>query len=1032
MTRKVIFNFYDNLEYQKKAINSVVALFRGQDRELGDVIYRGKTRHIGRISEEIIRNRLDIGRNVILENLREIQTQNMLFPSADLQPIYNFSVEMETGTGKTYVYLRTILELYKNYNFLKFIIVVPTVAIRKGVEKNIEILKEHLKTLYDLDISNYAFVYDSNNLNKLMDFVEARDLRIVIMNIQAFNKDSNKIRREDERGRVLWDLIKYTKPIVIIDEPQRLEGNGKKKSASLKAIEELDPLFILRYSATHKKLYHQVYKLDSYQAYKQDLVKKIEVKTVYGNISKDYPYVRYIEFTRDLKAKIEIFYREPGGQVKLRTFNVQKGVSLYELSGELSQYRDMIVLEDPHKINGLKIGYKEGILILKEGENNYNLDELDLIRILIRLTIQTHLTKQLKILEKGYKIKVLSLFFIDRVKNFRDSEAPDGRGIYARIFDEEYEKVIKDPRYNELFKKYPDLFPEYKNVQKVREGYFARDKKNNETEIEDWDWGKDELEVKAKSQEDIERGIQLILEKKDELISFDEPLAFIFSHSALREGWDNPNVFQLCTLKKGSSEIAKKQEIGRGLRLPVDIYGNRCFDSEINVLTVIANDYYDHFAEALQKDFRLEEGLDQEEVTFEVIYQTLADAGMPEEFLVADTVEAFRTELINAGIINAKTNELTKDAAEIIYHEFTNAILQPYQEAIKEKFIENMKAKGSKRIEIKNGDEEPVENGYHSFVTEKEFQKLLAELRERINKRTIYHVNIDKEEFIKQSIEEINKHLTYKSIYRQYEVATGGIDFKKSNELQIHDPAKFTINLGTEAIENNKSDFEIINYLMHQTFLPRKALIRIYSALENKILLQKQEILDEVIKILQNKLNEFQAKNIEYEVLDGVVFEEKNIFAVDEIEQWMLNESAKKAYKTKEEYRKALQKYIRVDSHGEYEFARSLDEDPDVLLFTKLKKGGLVIETPYGNYTPDWAIIHKVDDHRAKLYFIVESKFDKERVNLTDVEKAKIECARKHFATVSSDVVFDWVNSYERFKDIVNRSIQKNYVVKGS
>jgi type III restriction enzyme len=1019
MTRKVIFNFDDNLEYQKKAINSVVALFRGQDRELGDVIYRGKTRHIGRISEEIIRNRLDIGRNVILENLREIQTQNMLFPSADLQPIYNFSVEMETGTGKTYVYLRTILELYKNYNFLKFIIVVPTVAIRKGVEKNIEILKEHLKTLYDLDISNYAFVYDSNNLNKLMDFVEARDLRIVIMNIQAFNKDSNKIRREDERGRVLWDLIKYTKPIVIIDEPQRLEGNGKKKSASLKAIEELDPLFILRYSATHKKLYHQVYKLDSYQAYKQDLVKKIEVKTVYGNISKDYPYVRYIEFTRDLKAKIEIFYREPGGQVKLRTFNVQKGVSLYELSGELSQYRDMIVLEDPHKIYGLKIGHKEGVLVLKEGENNYNLDELDLIRILIRLTIQTHLTKQLKILEKGYKIKVLSLFFIDRVKNFRDSEAPDGRGIYARIFDEEYEKVIKDPRYNELFKKYPDLFPEYKNVQKVREGYFARDKKNNETEIEDWDWGKDELEVKAKSQEDIERGIQLILEKKDELISFDEPLAFIFSHSALREGWDNPNVFQLCTLKKGSSEIAKKQEIGRGLRLPVDIYGNRCFDSEINVLTVIANDYYDHFAEALQKDFRLEEGLDQEEVTFEVIYQTLADAGIPEEFLVADTVEAFRTELINAGIINSKTNELTKDAAEIIYHEFTNAILQPYQEAIKEKFIENMKAKGSKRIEIKNGDEEPVENGYNSFVTEKEFQKLLAELRERINKRTIYHVNIDKEEFIKQSIEEINKHLTNKFIYRQYEIATGGIDFKKSNELQIHDPAKFTINLGIEEIENNKSDFEIINYLMHQTFLPRKALIRIYSALENKILLQKQEILDEVIKILQNKLNEFQAKNIEYEVLDGVVFEEKNIFAVDEIEQWMLNESAKKAYKTKEEYRKALQKYIRVDSHGEYEFARSLDEDPDVLLFTKLKKGGLVIETPYGNYTPDWAIIHKVDDHKAKLYFIVESKFEKERV-------------RKHFATVSSDVVFDWVNSYERFKDIVNRSIQKNNVVKGS
>lgn len=1032
MARKIIFNFDGDLQYQKDAINSVVNLFQGQDRELGDVIYRAKSRQIN-LYEDIVRNKLSIGSNDILKNLREIQTKNMLFPSSELQPIYNFTIEMETGTGKTYVYLRTILELYRNYNFLKFMIVVPSVAIRKGVEKNIEILKEHFKALYNgLDISKYAFVYDSNNLNKLMDFVEARDLRIVIMNIQAFNKDSNKIRKEDETGRVLWELIKFTRPIVIIDEPQRLEGNGKKKSASLKAIEELDPLFILRYSATHKKLYHQVYKLDSYQAYKQDLVKKIEVKTVYGSISKDYPYVRYIEFTRDLKAKIEIFYREPGGQVKLRTFNVHKGVSLYELSGELPQYRNMIVLEDPHKITGLKIGHGDSVLVLKEGENNYNLDELDIIRILIRLTIQTHLAKQLKILEKGYKIKVLSLFFIDRVKNFRDNEAPDGRGIYARIFDEEYEKVIKDPRYNVLFKKYPDLFPEYQNVQKVREGYFARDKKNNETEIEDWDWGKDETEVKAKSQEDIERGIQLILEKKDELISFEEPLAFIFSHSALREGWDNPNVFQLCTMKKGSSDIAKKQEIGRGLRLAVDIYGNRCFDKEVNVLTVIANDYYDHFAEALQKDFSQEAGLDREEVTFEVIYQTLADAGMPKELLGADTVEAFRKELVSAGIINPKTNELTKDAAEIIYHEFSNQTLKLFQEVIKEKFIENMKERGSKRIEIKNGDEEPVENGYHSFVTENDFQRLLEELRERINKRTIYKVKIDKEEFIKQSIEEINRHLAYKTIYRQFEVETGGIDFKKPSEFEIKDPSRYTVSFGEEEIKITKSDFEIINYLMQQTLLPRKALIRLYSALEKKILLQKQEILDEVIKIIQNKLKEFQVKNIEYEVLDGFVFEEKNIFAVDEIEQWMLNENAKKAYKTKEEYRKALQKYIRVDSHGEYEFARSLDEDPDVLLFTKLKKGGLIIETPYGNYTPDWAIIHKVDDHTAKLYFIVESKFDKERVNLTDVEKAKIECARKHFASISCDVVFDWVNSYKKFKEVVNRSIQKSPIHRGN
>lgn len=1027
MSHRIVFNFDENLKYQRRAIDAVISLFNGQDRELGDVIYRGATHYIKSfVAKDPVRNRLDLGESTILNNLREVQHNNMLFPSDSLDSGYNFSVEMETGTGKTYVYLRTILELYEAYNFMKFIIVVPTVAIRKGVEKSIDMLKDHFKTLYGgLDISKYAFVYDSSNLGKLDDFVEARDLRIAIINIQAFNKDTNKIRKEDERGKILWELLKYVNPIVIIDEPQRLEGNGKRKSASLKAIEELNPLFILRYSATHKKLYNQVYKLDSYQAYKQDLVKKIEVKTVYGNISKDYNYVRYVEFTKDLKAKIEIFYSEPGGSVRLRTFNVLKGASLYELSGGLPQYRHMIVLEDPHKINGLKIGTRDDVLVLKEGQNNYDVDDLDLIRIQIRLTIQTHLQKQLKILEKGYKIKVLSLFFIDAVKNFRDSEAPDGRGIYARIFDEEYAKIILDPRYNEVFKKYPELFPEYKNVQKVREGYFARDKKNNETEIEDWDWSKDELQMKAKSQEDIERGIQLILEKKDELISFEEPLAFIFSHSALREGWDNPNVFQLCTLKKGSSEIAKKQEIGRGLRLPVDIYGNRCFDSDVNVLTVVANDYYDHFAEALQKDFSSEAGLDREEVTFDVVYATLEEAGVPKEMLVAETIEAFKGELVEAGIINPKNNELTKDAAEILYYEFKNPVLKTYEMHIKEKFIEKMRDQGSRRIDIKNGDEEPVQNGYHSFVTEKEFQKLLSELRNRIVKRTMYQVKIDTEQFISECIAELNEKLRFKALKREFLVAEGKADYDASRRLKFADPARVNMSLGDEDIEVTKTDFEIINYLMHNTMLPRKALFRIISGIENKKLLQKQAVLDEVMKLILDKLAEFEVRNIDYEVIDGYVFEEKTIFSVEEIERHMLDN--KRAYKTNEDYRRALHKYIKVDSDGEYEFAKSLDADPDVLLFTKLKKGGLVIDTPYGNYSPDWAIIHKVDDKTARLYFIVETKCDKERKDLNAIENAKIKCAKKHFAKVSDDITFDWVDGYRRFKEIVNRETKRKF-----
>jgi len=1027
MQKKIIFNFDDNLPFQQDAMNAIVNLFQGQDKELGDVIYRGVKKPAPNVFlEDPGRNRLDLGETDIIRNLRRVQQDNMLFPVAELDSGYNFSVEMETGTGKTYVYLRTILELYNSYNFLKFIIVVPTVAIRKGIEKSIDMLKEHFKTIYDIDISQHASVYDSKKTGQMQVFTADRDLQIVIMNIQAFNRETNKIRTEDERGQVLWDLIKHVKPIVIIDEPQRLEGSGKKKTSSLKAIEELQPLFILRYSATHKKLYNQVYRLDSYQAYKQDLVKKIEVKTVFGSINRDYPYIRYMNFTKDYKAKIEIFYSEPGGVIRQKPFDVAKGISLQEISGNLPQYKNMIIMEDPHKKNGLKIGTGGSSFLLHEGENNYESDAIDLIRIQIWLTIQKHFEKQLKILEKGYKIKVVSLFFIDAVKNFRDSESPDGRGLYARIFDEEYAKIILDDHYNKVFELYPDLFTEYKDIQKVREGYFARDKKNNETEIDDWDWSKDDADVKAKSQEDIERGIQLILDKKDELISFEEPLAFIFSHSALREGWDNPNVFQLCTLKHGSSEIAKRQEIGRGLRLSVDIEGNRCFDNDINVLTVVANDYYDHFAQALQKDYMDESGFNREEVSYEMLKSTLEKAGLPKELITPVTIEKLRTELAEAGMIDPKNNCLTKKVADILYYEFTDPNLKNHQQNIREKFIEVMKDKGSKKIEIINGDEPPIENAYHSFISEKEFEQLWHKLREAIVQRTMYQVKIDNEEFIRECILEINAELKHRVIMRDFEVATGKADFDAAKRLQFDDPTKIIISLGKEKIDISKSDFEIVNYLMSHTMLPRKAIFRIIDRMDEKLLLQKQAVLDEVMKIIKTKLIEFSVKGIDYEPIDGYLFEEKTIFEVEDINREMLDK--KRAYKTNEGAKKTLHKYIRADSDGEFAFARSLDEDPDVLLFSKLKKGGLVIDTPYGNYSPDWAIIHKVDEQTAKLYFIIESKFDKKQENLTPVEAGKLKCAREHFAKISADITFDWVNNYQRFKILVSKENEKRKV----
>jgi len=1022
MSTRIAFQFEDKLDYQRAAIDSVINLFKGVNRQADSAIYRNLSR-IQKIAEgDPVRNPQIVAGIRLLNNLRDVQLENMLFLDQQLEN-NNFTVEMETGTGKTYVYLRTILELYRTYGFTKFMIIVPTIAIRKGVEKNIDMLREHFMALYDgLDLKNHSFVYNSTSPKEISSkFVETRDLSIAVMNIQAFNKETNKLRQEDEYGQVLWDDIRYINPIVIIDEPQKIEGAGKKKSASLEAIEMINPLFILRYSATHKRLYNQVYKLDSYDAYQNNLVKKIEVKTVHGTIPKDFPYVRYVEFTRDLYAKLEIFQVEQGGVIRTRTVNVRRGADLYELSGNLDQYRNMIIQEDPHQLKKLKIGTGDNIIELGIGENNYEYTENDIIRIQIRLAIRSHLEKQLKILRKGYKIKALTLFFIDAVDKFRDNTAADGRGEYLRIFDEEYAKIIEDKRWNKLFSEYPALFKKYNEIEKVREGYFAVDKNKQTVEVEGWESILDEQKIKQKSQEDVDRGIELILEKKDELISFEEPLAFIFSHSALREGWDNPNVFTLCTLKRGGSEIAKKQEIGRGLRLPVDINGNRCTDEEINELSIIANDYYDQFAAALQKDFNEQAGFNKDEVTAEVIYKALKESGIPAEKLNAALVDTFKNELLQNNYINDK-NQLTRAAKDIRTIEFKDETLKEHSSMIKEKFVEHMIAKGTKKIPVKNGDEPPVENGPHSFMSEEHFVQLLKELSSRMTKRTMYQVQIDHGAFIHACIEELNDLLRNKRIRNEFEIETGKATFNEQQKFMLGEALEQFEYEELNSIVQKKSDFEIINYIMYHTLLPRLAIYKIISKVERKILLSNQDILDLVTQRIKKKLTEFKALGVtEYQTIDGYVFSDKTIFEADSIDRAMLDDASNLVYKTKESNRKALYKFYRLDSEGEKKFAEQLDADPSVLLFTKLKKGGFVIDTPYGEYSPDWAVIRSGEDNIAKLYFIVETKIDKEEKDLTPVEKRKIRCGELHFKAVSDDVQFEWASSYNDFMSKIGR-----------
>ncbi|EEX73612.1 DEAD/DEAH box helicase family protein [Leptotrichia hofstadii] len=729
MSNKIIFQFDDNLEYQKKAVKSVVELFRGLPKTI-DSIYAEKIRKTRITEKDPVRNIDIVKGEKLLQNLKKVQLGNGLFTDEISYRNHerDFTIEMETGTGKTYVYLRTILELYKEYGFKKFMIVVPSIAIRKGVEKSIKQLTEHFKRLYNVDLSKYSFIYDSNNLGKVNNFVEENNLSICVMNIQAFNKDSNKIRKDDEYAKNLWRDIKFVRPIVLIDEPQKIEGTTKKKSQSLKAIDELEPLFTLRYSATHKNLYNQVYKLDSYEAYKKDLVKKIRVKTINSVISKDFPYIRYTYFTKDYRARIEMFSQEQGQSIRFRSFDVENGFSLYELSGGLSQYKDMFIAEQPHKEKALKIASVNGDIELKLGESNKKLEDKEIIRIQINLAIDNHFKKQFEILEEGKRIKGLTLFFIDEVKKVRDSGVSDGRGAYLKIFDEEYLKIVQ--KYKEKIKKYKNYFPHYEDVNLVREGYFALDKKKKEVEVE----YKKENEVKAKSQEDIDRGIELILEKKDELISFNEPLAFIFSHSALREGWDNPNVFTLCTLKNGSSDIAKKQEIGRGLRLPVDVNGNRSLDKNVNELTVIANDSYENFSRMLQEDFN--KNINKNEVTSDLLLITLEKSGIPKIKITSELVDEFKKELIEKRVMDSN-NVLLKNGEEDIKEiHFSNETLQEHSIQIAENFVKYMVEKGSNRIEIANGDNEPIVNKRRSFISEKDFQNLFEELGTNLSKKS--------------------------------------------------------------------------------------------------------------------------------------------------------------------------------------------------------------------------------------------------------------------------------------------------------
>ena len=571
--------FDPNLSYQLDAIKSITDLFEGQPIE--DTATEYQLTHTGQQSLiNGIANNLTLSDQQLLKNLQHIQKRNNLPISTDLDHM-QFSVEMETGTGKTYVYLRTIYELFAQYQFKKFVIVVPSVAIREGVLKSLQITHKHLQNKYDHPPIHFN-VYQGKQVSKLRTFATGNHIEILVINIDAFTKDENIINKPNDRlsGQRPITFIQATHPIVIVDEPQNMETDKRKK-----AIHSLNPLCTLRYSATHKKLYNCVYSLNPVKAYDLGLVKQIDVTSVIEENAQNSAFIE-VQNTKATKtkvlAKLAIHVNTPSG-VKKKAVTVKQGDDLYTLSNQREIYKNAFIVEQIDPLNRC-ITLSNGILLF-QGERQGDLTE-EVMKSQIRATIEEHLKKESILNSKG--IKVLSLFFIDRVANYRqyDAQHNPSKGKFALWFEELYQELID---------KMPRLKAQYKHpLSDIHNGYFALDKQRKT-----WKDIGERASINSALAADT---FNLIMKDKEKLLDMDNPLRFIFSHSALREGWDNPNVFQICTLNETQSEIKKRQEIGRGLRLAVDQKGNRTYDRHVNRLTVIANEAYEDFAKALQKE----------------------------------------------------------------------------------------------------------------------------------------------------------------------------------------------------------------------------------------------------------------------------------------------------------------------------------------------------------------------------------------------------------------------------------------------
>lgn len=1026
-------------QYQTDAVDAVVKVFNGQGyynnmtyiRDLGSKKEEQYQRTFDDYQEKENENIEPIGyKNQIIEitddhllkNIHMLQSQNNIKLSSSLVKDLgrcSLDIEMETGTGKTYVYIKTMFELNKRYGWSKFIVVVPSIAIREGVKKSFEMTTDHFMQYYGKKAR--FFIYDSSNLNQLDDFSSNSGINVMIINTQAFAtslKEGGKSKeariiyseRDEFASRRPIDVIKANRPILILDEPQKMGGK-----VTQKALKNFNPLFSLNYSATHAKQHNLIYVLDALDAFNKKLVKKIEVKgfeikNLRGTDS--YLYLEEIVLSNKkppmARIEMEIRYNK---SINRETRILGEKDNLYYVSQEMEQYRGFTISEiDP--IRGT-VTFKNGEVI-KTGEVVGDVSERDMRRIQIRETILSHFEKEEKLFNMG--IKTLSLFFIDEVAKYRqyDEDGNEILGEYGQIFEQEYINVL-----NEYIKVFDTPYQKYlkstcSDVSSVHKGYFSIDKKTKRVV--------DSTVKRGSEFSDDISAYDLILKNKERLLNFEEPTRFIFSHSALREGWDNPNVFQICTLKHSDSNTTKRQEVGRGLRLCVNQDGNRmdnesCGDEvhDINVLTVIASESYKDFVADLQSDIKTvlyDRPITAKVEYFKGKYVKVDDIPTLIDDEAANQIEYY---LISNGYVDNKYKVTDKYRTDVAMNTVVPLPeeLQPMSEGI-HMLIQSVYDESIISDMFSNGHETKIkDNPLNDNFAKAEFQTLWKQ----INHKYAYTVEFDSDELIKKSIDYINEKLFVSEL--QY-TTTIGHQKSKMDEYEIERGDSFNIEkTRTQTLKYNQTSqirYDLIGKVAEGTVLTRKTVSKILQGISveklNMFKNNPEEFISKVIKLIKEQKATMIVEHISYNQIDGEY--DSTIFTAQKS-----SKSFDKAFKAN----KAIQDYVFTDGTAEMSIERKFVEDLDtaeeVCVYAKLPKG-FYIPTPVGNYSPDWAISF-YEGTVKHIFFVAETKGTMDSLNLRPIEQAKISCAKKLFNEISTnDVKYHDVDSYQSLLNIIN------------